>query len=166
MHRLLSLSLSEGSRTAYQRAVDAFQYLNMSWPATTKDIMVFVAHLSLNGRAASTVSLHIAALSYLHKMHNWGDLTVHFLIKKIQEGCRRQRQSRDARLPITWGILEQLTVKLDSSCASQYETVLFRAAFLLAFFGLLRVGEFTAAGKCADITRVISVGDVQVTRGE
>ncbi|XP_038063218.1 uncharacterized protein LOC119733929, partial [Patiria miniata] len=167
-HRLISLSLADGSRVAYQRAVDAFQNfrlshsLKSSWPATSQDVMTFVAHLSLSGRAASTISVHVAAISCLHKMHNWDDPTQHFLVKKMQEGCRRQGKSRDIRRPITWDILAKITSNLDSACASLYECILFRSAFLLAFFGLLRVGELTVTARYGNTSKVIAIGDIQI----
>jgi hypothetical protein len=47
----------------------------------------------------------------------------------------------DSCLPITRDILVSLITVLPSACTSQYETKLFKAAFSVAFHGLLRIGE-------------------------
>ena len=57
------------------------------------------------------------------------------------EGYRRSRSLQDFRLPITYDILIKICYELNSVCNSQYESVLFKAAYTLAFFGLFRVGE-------------------------
>ncbi|XP_063963148.1 uncharacterized protein LOC135156048 [Lytechinus pictus] len=120
--------------------------LDSSWPATPQQVMSFIAHLSLSGRAPSTITLHVAALSYLHKIYSWLDPTTHFLIRKMIEGSRRGRKRKDWRRPITWDVLVNILPNLCLICVTHYEAVMFQASFLLAFFGMLRVGEFTVDG--------------------
>ena len=69
------------------------------------------------------------------------DTTTTFIVKKILEGCRRTRPQRDVRAPITEAMLGKLCAVLPGICFSRYETILFKAAFLTAYFGLLRVSE-------------------------
>ncbi|XP_041464258.1 uncharacterized protein LOC121415177 isoform X1 [Lytechinus variegatus] len=170
-YRLLSKSIAEGTKVCYQGAVNSFQNfriqynLDTSWPASTEQVMAFIAQLSLNGLAASTVTQRIAALSYLHNMYEWQDPTKHFLIKKMQEGCRRGPKRKDSRLPITLALLSKLLPTLNNVCSSFYEACLFQAAFLLAFYGFLRVGEFTARGRLGDTKKIIQLQDIQVGNG-
>ena len=49
-------------------------------------------------------------------------------------------------MPFFLGLLEKLIDALLHICQSSYETKLFASAFSLAFFGLLRVEEFTSEG--------------------
>eukprot|EP00057_Strongylocentrotus_purpuratus_P026639 XP_011681113.1 PREDICTED: uncharacterized protein LOC754287 isoform X1 [Strongylocentrotus purpuratus] len=170
-HRLLGQSLAEGSQRAYQSAVDSFQefrlnrQLNTSWPTTTTQVMAFIAHLSINGKSSSTITKHVAALSYLHNMYSWADPTKHFLIKKMQEGSRRDRSMVDSRRPITWELLETIIPTLYLVCYSHYESMMFHASYLLAFLGFLRVGEFTIQRKGDDLNKVIARDDIKFCSG-
>ena len=140
VRRLLSQSVASGTRAAYQSSVEAFQRfriscaMDTSWPATTKQVMAFVAHLSLSGNAPSTIAVRVSAISFLHNMYCWVDPTQHFLIRKMIEGCRRSKGGKDSRKPITLTILNRIIPNLGRVCTSNYETCLFKAAFLLAFF--------------------------------
>ena len=136
--------------------------MDTSWPATTTQVMAFVAHLSLNGKASSTIAVRVSAISYIHNMYGWIDPTRHFLIRKMLEGCRRGHKSKDARRPITWEILNRIIPNLRYVCASNYEACLFQAAFLLAFHGFLRVSEFAAERKNSPIGRVLARDDVVI----
>lgn len=169
-HRLLEQSLAEGSHRAYQRAVNAFQefrrdhHLDLLWPVPTTQLISFIAYLSIRGRATSTISLHVAAMSYMHKMHGWADPTDHFVIKKLQEGSRRDKKKGDDRRPITRDLLKRMIPMVRFVCLSQYETIMFRAAFVLAFFGFLRVGEFTTQQKHEATDKVLTRDDIQITQ--
>lgn len=57
------------------------------------------------------------------------------------EGIRRFRPQADSRLPITADILKSLPTALSKICRDTYETLLFTSAYLVAFYGMLRVGE-------------------------
>lgn len=93
------------------------------------------------------IIVHVAALAYLHNMHGWADPPKYFLIRKMQEGSRRDKCCVDTRKPITWELMRQLWPNLAYVCFSRYEAIMFKAAYLLAFFGFLRIGEFTVRGK-------------------
>ena len=78
----------------------------------------------------------------------------------MREGCKRQNTKSDSRRPITHKLLCQLVSILPSVCKSEFEAILFKAAFLVAFFGFLRVGEFSSLSKTADTSRLISRADI------
>lgn len=88
------------------------------------------------------------------------DETKNFLVLKVLEGMRRIGRSADARLPITLELLKQLVETLPGICHDTYETKLFRAAYLLAFFGFLRIGEF-ALSTGNGVHSILQVTDVQ-----
>ncbi len=168
MQRLLKASLAPGTWVAYRNCVQKFIkfrqdfQLHTFWPSNVIQISRFVAFLSLEGKAPSSINLHISALSYVHKINNWVDPTVSFIISKLKEGCRRLDHRIDSRLPVTPQILVRLIQVLPSVCKSNFESSLFKAAFLLAFFGFLRVGELAVATKRSDCSRIISVSDVYI----
>jgi hypothetical protein len=125
-------------------------------------MVAYISHLSLEGKAPSTISSYTTALAYVHKINGWVDPTDNFLIKKLREGARRDDNRSDNRLPITLDILGKLASCLPAVCSSSYEVILFRAAFSIAFFGFLRVGEFTTASKTGRWDNILSPQDTLI----
>jgi hypothetical protein len=99
--------------------------------------------MSLQQLSPNTVRLYISALSYFHKLRQVPDPTSSFLVSKALQGLVRLNNTIDTRYPITISILEKLLAALPSVCSSPYEGKLFASAFVLTYYGLLRVGEFT-----------------------
>ena len=117
--------------------------------------------MSLRHNSHSTVSGHVAAISYKCKINNMADNTKHFVIKSLLEGLRRTRRANDTRQPITREILLKLTRALPNVCRSQYETLLFTAAFSLAYMALLRICEFTVANKGSSMS-ILQIGSIYI----
>ncbi len=165
-HRLFKASLAPATWTAYASNLESFiQFrksynLELWWPALTQHIISYISHLSISGLSSSTICAHVSAIAFAHKANGWRDPSDNFIVKKILEGCRRDNPGVDNRLPITSDILKRLISVLMAICKSQYEYLLFRAAFALAFFGFLRVGEFTCSSKKASSERILSIQDV------
>ena len=162
--------MAPGTWVAYKRSVEKFimfrtQYqLSQCWPVGSQHIAAFIAFLSIEGFAPASINLSISALTFVHKINGWQDPSDNFFIKKLKEGCRRKNPREDARLPISPVILQAIINKLTSICKSLYEAEMFKAAFLLAFFGFLRVGEFSKTGNQATYnSRVIAVDDVEIS---
>lgn len=152
--RLINSSLSQNTYKAYRAALNKFQsFLNIyglqpTWPLHSNILLYFIAYLSIQKMSPNSVSLYISALSYFHKIKHLPDPTKSFLINKALQGLKRNnRVVPDNRLPITLPILEKLVVSLQSVCCSTYEVKLFTCAFSLAYFALLRVGEFTSVNS-------------------
>ena len=59
------------------------------------------------------------------------------------QGAKKSRIQVDDRLPITKSILFRLVLALNNTCAISYYQSLYKAMFVVAFYGLLRVGEIT-----------------------
>ena len=168
--QLLTASLAKSTWVAYTRAIEGFLKfrsewsLRDAWPIDSASVIAYISWLFMEGRAASTINLHISAISFVHKVNGWMDPTSSFLVGKLKEGCRRLKPSCDSRRPITFPVLQRLVDILPPICTSFYEATLFRAAFVLAFFGFLRVGEFTCANKKGDFSHVIQSGDVLINQ--
>lgn len=168
--RLMDASMAKSTRTTYQRGLDNFESfrldrgLTRSWPVPTGNVIAYISNLSLMGKAASTIDTYVASIAYIHKINGWEDPTANFIIKKLKEGCRRLNRTVDSRRPMSIQILHRLWALLPNLCHSSYEVRLFRAAFLLAFFAFLRVGEFTTISKKGDFSRIISDSDIRLGR--
>ena len=165
VQRLLSKSLAKGTFVSYRKSLEKFcefrdtTGLDNIWPSCFQQVAAFIAHLSLTGLAASSINSHVSGISFVHKINNWPDPTNNFLIQKLREGCKRDNKAQDSRCPITLPLLKRLLETLTQVCRSDFEFVLFKTAFTLAFFAFLRVGEF-AKTQCNDMSKIISIYDI------
>ena len=166
--KLVNAAFSESTKNTYLNAInqfDAFRNkakLFNSWPAPCSHIAHFVAYLSLSKKSPSTAKTYVAALATYHKLRNWSDPTDNFLVQKVIEGFSRSNKRSDIRLPITLDRLKQLVSCLHTVCYDSYETVLFTAAFTLAFFAFLRISELLGGGS--QVFKGLQSHDVYLTK--
>ncbi|KAM9296619.1 uncharacterized protein PAF06_017531 [Gastrophryne carolinensis] len=74
-------------------------------------------------------------------------MTKAFWVRQALKGWRKEHRTADNRRPFSWGLLGGIFSVLPLVCESGFEVSLFRAAFSLAFFGALRVGELVSPSK-------------------
>lgn len=72
-----------------------------------------------------------------------GFSTDQFLVSRLLQGLKRTNHTQDSRLPITKHLLQRIITTLPSVCKVNYESSLFSLVSSIAFYGLLRVSEFT-----------------------
>nr|XP_034318613.1 uncharacterized protein LOC117686875 [Crassostrea gigas] len=167
MNRLLMSSLASNTTKAYAVGLQAFdqfrlnQQLSILWPPPSNHILMFIAHLSIQGCKQTTARAYTSAIAFKCKVLGNGDPTKHFLVGKVLEGMKRQNNNRDVRMPITLEILNQILHKLPVVCQDTYETSLFSAAFTLAYYAFLRVGEL-ALSKGNSPDRIIQVQHISI----
>ena len=167
MNELLSSSLSAGSHKIYSRAWAVFRGFyeifvsseSFSFPLSTATIALFISYLRAKQLAASTIRCYISAISYVHKMKDLHDPTKAFLIQKLLTAAGKNK-SPDSRLPITKPVLIQIVRSLEHTNSSAAQRILFRAMFLLAFYGFFRVGELATKGPDS-IRSVIQLKDIR-----
>ena len=120
--------------------------------ACTRNTNTFIHHLSFsNGLCTinpSTTALHVSAINHKHKSCSIPDTTSTYSISKTLEGFKRIRSNPDTRIPIMYNTLISICKILNQICTSSYEVSLFKAAYTLAFFGLLRVSELVLTSPC------------------
>ena len=151
MTGLLNSTLTASSRRLYQRAWVVFRQFyahlygstNPPLPLPPTCIPLFISYLSFRKLACSTIKSYLSAISYAHKLKGFNDPTKSFLIDKLLTALSRQQPS-DIRLPITRPILHQLIRSLTFSNSSAFQRSLFSAVFLVAFYGLFRIGELAS----------------------
>ncbi|XP_054832315.1 integrase/recombinase xerD homolog [Eublepharis macularius] len=137
-----------------------------SWPAPQDMVLRYLAYLRALGRAPSTMRGDLAAISFFSKALGFEDPCDCFAARRAVEGWRRLAPPPpDKRRPITLPILREITLRTKDICWSEFEAILFRAAFSLAFFGALRVGELVCASREDTSGRALQVGDVSWGRG-
>ncbi|XP_062605442.1 uncharacterized protein LOC134267234 [Saccostrea cucullata] len=149
-HHLLSAALSNTTKSAYKRSWDLLLQFNptvTSLPISSSVTANFIAHLFTIGYSPSSISSHISAISYLHKILGLSDPSDAFLVRKIMQGCHRSAPNKDTRLPITGPILHNLVCGLQKSVQNLHYRIMLKAIFLLAFNAFLRLGELVVKTK-------------------
>ncbi|XP_077779830.1 uncharacterized protein LOC144326850, partial [Podarcis muralis] len=136
---------------------------NHSTPST-REVLRYLAHLRELGRAPKTLNIHSAGISYFCKTLFEKDPCAAFIVRKALQGWRRQQPpGTDSRRPVTYEILCKIHKALRQICWSKYEARLFSAAFSIAFFGALRVGEVVCEGEAAQPQRGILLSDLTLS---
>ncbi|XP_077778997.1 integrase/recombinase xerD homolog [Podarcis muralis] len=131
---------------------------------STREVLHYLAHLKELGRAPKTLNIQSAGISYFCKTFFATDPCAEFIVRKTLEGWRRaQPPSSDKRRPITYDILTQIHKKLRAICWSKYEARLFSAAYSIAFFGALRIGELVCEGGVPHGQRGILLSDLTLS---
>ena len=131
MQHLLSLAWTSNTHKAYSSGWCAFcRFLHQSrhttqLPASILAVREFVAWLSLQNLAPSTISTYVSGVAHFHKVHGWPDPTKDFIISKLVEGTHRDNPHHDNRVPISLPILSLIIETLPQVCTSHYENVMF-----------------------------------------
>ncbi|XP_072170584.1 uncharacterized protein [Diadema setosum] len=165
---LMGASRSQNTHAVYRQAHKSFRkFFAIYFPGeyasfSDEQVALFISYLSLQGYAASIICAYVAGLSFHLPSSGLPDVTKHFVVGRLLEGCRRRRTRADTRYPVTMSLLEKLLPCLTRVCTS-YEAVLFKACFTVAFFGFLRVGEFTGISRSATVAS-LRINDVLTRR--
>ena len=101
-------------------------------------IPLFISYLSFRKLAFSTITAYLAAISYVHKLRGFPDPTKSFF---IQNSALSRQRSVDIRLPVTRPVLHELIRSLRFTNSSAFQHSLYATMFLVAFYGLFRIGE-------------------------
>lgn len=159
---LLSASLALSTQLAYRRSWQLLQTFQgqRALPLRVVDICNFIAHLHASHFSASTISSHISAIGYVHKILALPDPTQMFIVKKILRGCHRLSPTVDSRLPITRDILLQIIKAIPHTISVLDYRIMLEALFSICFHAFLRLGEVTVKqGITSD--KVIHLQDVE-----
>lgn len=170
--RLFSSALADSTWKSYERArsiLRSFQTLygfETSWPVPVNQLVQFIAYLSLKKFAPATIRSYVSGISFSQKALNLNDTTKNFVIAKMLEGVTRDNPRKDTRAPITLPLLNRIVNVLPHVCSSTYEYILFKSAFILAFFAFLRVGEFTANKRRNVTSPSLQINDISLTNDQ
>ena len=114
-------------------------------PAKKLTLVYFTVALSRRLSPAS-IQVYTSAVESLHRQHGMRDPTHHnHLLKLVLRGARRSNaiNSSRARQPITLPILLKLLRTIKRSSLNKWDKYMLTAAFTLAFYGMLRISEFS-----------------------
>ena len=147
LKELLHSSLSTASRKSYQRSwtvftefYHRFHTTTISLPVPPSCLALFISYLCAKGLAPATINSYMSAIAYIHKLKGMVDPTKSFLIEKLLVAVGRRGKS-DTRLPLSRPLIYELVEALKHTNQSAYQRGLYKAMFLVAFYGFFRVGE-------------------------
>ncbi|XP_075129530.1 uncharacterized protein LOC142203010 [Leptodactylus fuscus] len=148
---LINASMVAGTWGAYAAAWKQWEEWLVRLGGAEEDwdmmLLLFIGHCRELGWSVSKLNMCMAGLAFGFKRRGMRDLTKVFLVKLAFRGWRRGNSIQDDRRPVSFGLLVDLRGVLESVCSSNWERRLFRAAFSLAFFGALRLGELVSTAK-------------------
>ena len=169
LQTILSKSLSLASRKSYRHSWDIFiefcskSELPCSIPLSQHVLLMFISYLDLKELAPATISSHMSALSYVHKVLDFKDTTKNFLVTKALVSCYKKYQKIDKRLPITMDILDKIIFATEHVLDNHYEITMFKAMFSLAFHAFLRIGEITVNSLKQENINLLKLENVNIT---
>ena len=104
----------------------------------------YICALFDNNYKGSTITSRVSAINYacgLKGLHDYGQST---LIKELLKGARARTKTPDRRKPITEAMLASIMRAVHWVVATDEKQTLFKCIFAWAFYGALRVSEYTA----------------------
>ena len=111
------------------------------------EIIRYISYLAIQKKAPTTISTYVSAISTWHKMHNYVDPCEEYHVKRALKGVAKGGKNPDGRAPVTIELLGKLLRALKYVCDSDYDACMFKCVFLMAFFGLFRIGELVCDSK-------------------
>ncbi|XP_069812969.1 uncharacterized protein [Dendropsophus ebraccatus] len=154
MRPLLRAALSEATWSSHGKAWAEWLGCAAGQVWLTQEVCnattwAFLEKLRVQGASAAVAKKRLAGVSFMLRLWGLPDVTKDLALQLVLRGWKKEVVKRDARRAISFILLQQLLGSLSGLCSSPYEIRLFHAAFSLAFFGALRVGELVAASRSA-----------------
>ena len=120
------------------------------FPPTEDNLILYVTELATHS-SHSNIKMHLAAIRY-YSIHYTSNSPIqsfqrlYYLLKGIKRSQGNSRKKLP-RAPVTPSILVRIHASLFSSMRLYEDKVMIWSALLLAFFGFLRVSEYTSSHK-------------------
>ena len=117
-------------------------------PATEDTLILFVTHLAQQNLSYGTIQVYLSAVRYYHianQEYSISTTSTTPRMTQVLKGIRKSQalvQTRRDRQPITFPIMQRLQSVFVKYPSTYFNTMIW-AACCLAYFGLLRVSEFT-----------------------
>ena len=168
---VVAAAISEKTAQAYQRGLNQFREfcdiykVPYTMPFSCQQVVRFITFLFFLKRYAyATIQSMISALSYVHTLNNLQNLSESVLVKRALMGIRNLSVPTCKSIPMPKEVMEKVVISADGTIQDSFKCGLFKAMTALAFYGLLRVGEFTKSRNCLQLRDILLSSDkVQIT---
>ena len=110
--------------------------LPVTFPISTVNLACFGAWLSEQGYKPGTVSSHLAAMGWWHKIKGFPDPSKEYLIRRFKLGLAKSGPPVKQATPVRFPLLKRILASLPQFL-SDTDAKLFKAAFSLAYFASL-----------------------------
>ena len=117
--------------------------MSFVFPISEQILLRFVSYLYYQGFACASIQSTLSAISYVHKAQKLVDPCLNISIKNAMLGIKNLSPTQKESLPIHLDTLIDLVIMSDKVIKAPFTNSLFKAMTTLAYFALLRVGEFT-----------------------
>lgn len=114
---------------------------------TEQSVLAFLCSLMQQKSSFNHINKSLAGISFFFKMHNLPACNSFFSVRQFLKGYRRLTFTPDTRRPISIELLRDICLATNRVCRSEFEALLFNAAFVLIFFAALRISELVANNK-------------------
>ena len=137
------------------------------WPITEDNLVLFSTHMSRRVRY-STIQSYLSGIRFTAIMHHQpfsiiGMDSLYYVLRGIR---RSDARHRTPRAPITTLHLIRIHTHLQTAILAPRDKALYWAACTLAFFGLLRVSEYTSPKTSEyDPSRHLLLTDITIRQG-
>lgn len=116
-------------------------------PPSESSILAFLCSLIQLDFSFNHINKILAGVSFFLKLNNFPACNSFFSVKQALKGLRKVKLAPDKRRPITLDTLSKLCLATPFVCISEYEAILFHAAFVLMFFAAFRISEMLPNNK-------------------
>ena len=171
---LLSQSIAPSTKKNYNSALRSFHffcnhYSIPPYPPSEQTLILYATHIS-SYSSHSNVKLHMAAVKHStviqgHQVDFRPFQRLYLLLRGIKR-AEGKKFSLPKRFPITPDILATIRENLFNSSILYEDKLMLWAAITTAFFGFLRVSEYTSTHKTKyDPQCTLTCEDLSLTRG-
>ena len=167
----LSMALAPNTNKNYHNAVKAYEEFCQLHSLTTcppdeQSLCLFATHLA-HTTTYSNIKMHMAAIKFASViagciLHLESFSRLYYLMRGIKRS-QGASGSRPKRHPVSPRLLKSIRLSIGNSSRPYHDKVMLWTALLTAFFGFLRVSEYTASHKTKfDPLTTLLVSDVRL----
>ena len=151
LRQFIYLGVAPSTRQTYTSGINSYlqfcsQFNITPYPASSLTLQFFCTHLAQHVSYKS-IKVYLAGIRLAHLELGYSDPTSSEPLRLVVRGIRRLQGDSTSlrRLPVTIDLLQTLKQQIRISNFSPVEQRLLWAAFTTAFYGFLRVSEFTSS---------------------
>ncbi|XP_075705275.1 uncharacterized protein LOC142728910 [Rhinoderma darwinii] len=109
--------------------------------------VTYLSWLRDKGVSARVAQKRLSGVAFAFKLLGLLDATKSPVFSLILRGWKKEKPTVDMRRPVSFSLLQRIVGSTAETCVSAYECLLFQCAFMLSFFGALRISELVSPSR-------------------